>query len=270
MGMRRPENVTERHHYNPTDGGHGVLCLCRAVPYQAAMREAARWIQRAATSPPTVVGQLNVANAQSLFGDANVPFFSLPVCILFYESTGFRDSHVRFWRQRLREVAGNVSAADPTSRAASLQYVLASAATFKATLADLGLAGESTEAAVVIVDERVRKFPLVDSAEELSTARLLTFVEQWSGGKSHPFVRSQPVPKQDPRSPVLTVVGSTFEEHVLAPSGPDVLVMLFEPWSKLCQALAPHFDALAAKAAQSPQRVSDHRCVRSILKPKCV
>merc|ERR1719284_557402 len=74
---------------------------------------------------------------------------------------------------------------------------------------------------------------------------MANFVSQYEAGSLKPHMKSEPRPTQQ-TGPVLTVVGSTFEE-IVKDSTKDVLVEFYAPWCGHCKKLEPVYRDVAKK-----------------------
>ncbi len=73
------------------------------------------------------------------------------------------------------------------------------------------------------------------------------FLDSYLAGNVKPYLKSQPIPTENPTA-VRTVVGLNFKEVVLDQSK-DVLVEFYAPWCGHCKTLAPKYEKLAKKFA---------------------
>lgn len=73
---------------------------------------------------------------------------------------------------------------------------------------------------------------------------LRDFVNDLLASKLEPYVKSEPLPKED--GPVKVAVGKNFKELV-TDSGRDALVEFYAPWCGHCQKLTPIWDELGEK-----------------------
>ncbi|KAJ1493720.1 hypothetical protein T484DRAFT_1767770 [Baffinella frigidus] len=107
-------------------------------------------------------------------------------------------------------------------------------------------------------DAKARSYD-TSEAQDMSAAKLLKFVGEYNDGKLKRFLRSEPVPAEQP-GPVIKVVGSTFEETIA--SGKDVVGSTFEEtiasgkdvlvnfggdysWCEHCKLFAPEYVIIA-------------------------
>lgn len=89
----------------------------------------------------------------------------------------------------------------------------------------------------------------MEPVEDFSADELREFVENVQGGNIPRHIRSQPPPKEN-KGPVISVVGSTFEELVTQ-SDKDVLLEFYAPWCGFCKKLEPTFKKLGKMFAEN-------------------
>lgn len=77
------------------------------------------------------------------------------------------------------------------------------------------------------------------------------WITRYYKGRVYPWVKSAPVPIQDPSSYVVEVVGKTFREIVLTPEK-DVLIEFYAPWCGHCKRLIPEYERLAKRFRKVP------------------
>ncbi len=78
-------------------------------------------------------------------------------------------------------------------------------------------------------------------------------LQDYLAGELKPFIRSQPKPKKD-KGPVVTVVGSTFQDIVLD-SSKHVLIEFYAPWCGHCKKLEPEYKDLGKKFKKNKEVV---------------
>ena len=63
---------------------------------------------------------------------------------------------------------------------------------------------------------------------------LTEFINNWKSGELQPTLKTESPPEdEDPNAPIKTLVGRTFEEHVLDKEK-DVMVSFEAPWCSHC------------------------------------
>jgi len=86
---------------------------------------------------------------------------------------------------------------------------------------------------------------------DLSVDSIKDFVQSYLDGKLKQHLLSQDLPEDWDKTPVKTLVSSNFDEVVLDKEK-DVLVEFYAPWCGHCKQLAPIYDQLGEKFAESP------------------
>ncbi len=93
---------------------------------------------------------------------------------------------------------------------------------------------------------------IVDVKEEIHRYRhtgvireneIKQFVEAWKKGTVARYMKSEPVPKENP-GPIFKTVGKTFQHDVID-NDDDVIVKFYAPWCGHCKKLEPIFKSLA-------------------------
>ncbi|GIY99471.1 protein disulfide-isomerase A4 [Caerostris extrusa] len=82
----------------------------------------------------------------------------------------------------------------------------------------------------------------MEPVEDFSEDELKTFVEDVLAGQFPRHIKSQPVPKEN-KGPVVTVVGSTFQELVMK-NKKNVFIEFYAPWCGHCKKLEPIYKKL--------------------------
>ena len=79
----------------------------------------------------------------------------------------------------------------------------------------------------------------------INEENILYFINQWKQGKLTPYIRSEPVPKNN-KDEVFKLVGYTFEKEVIK-NDKDVLVYFVSPDCKKCKEFEPELVNLSKK-----------------------
>lgn len=85
---------------------------------------------------------------------------------------------------------------------------------------------------------------------DLSAENIESFVQAYTEGKLKQHLLSQDLPEDWDKTPVKTLVSTNFDEIALD-STKDVLVEFYAPWCGHCKQLAPIYDQLGEKFAES-------------------
>ncbi|TGO50474.1 hypothetical protein BOTNAR_0391g00020 [Botryotinia narcissicola] len=93
-----------------------------------------------------------------------------------------------------------------------------------------------------------KKYPF-DQNLEISEGSIAKFVEDYTGGKVEPSIKSEPIPEKQ-EGPVQIVVAHNYDDIVLDDKK-DVLIEFYAPWCGHCKALAPKYDILAGLYADA-------------------
>jgi protein disulfide-isomerase A4 len=113
---------------------------------------------------------------------------------------------------------------------------------FSRELELVGLGEWSEDIAVCLWQHKSVRYPM---KEEVDPESLKEFLEDYVAGKLKPFYRSQKIPKKQ-KGPITVVVGDTLRDIAFDPTK-NVLLEVYAPWCKHCQAFEPIFDKLGKK-----------------------
>lgn len=103
-----------------------------------------------------------------------------------------------------------------------------------------------TAVLVAMGEGDMKKFGLTG---ELSTERVRAHVTAFHNGELKPTLKSEEIPA-DNNGPVVVVVGKSFNDVVMDPTK-DALIEFYAPWCGHCKALAPVWEQLGQKFADS-------------------
>lgn len=84
---------------------------------------------------------------------------------------------------------------------------------------------------------------------KMTEAELKDFMTNWRAGKVSRFLKSEPMPEQNP-GPVKKVVGKSFKQEVMD-NDDDVILKFYAPWCGHCKKLEPVYKALAEAMADN-------------------
>lgn len=91
------------------------------------------------------------------------------------------------------------------------------------------------------------KYPMAKS-EKLTAEVLTKHVQSFVAGTLTPNFKSEPIPKEDPSQPIVTLVHDNFDQVALDKTK-DVLVEIYAPWCGACKRIAPEYEQLAKDIA---------------------
>lgn len=131
---------------------------------------------------------------------------------------------------------------------AQITFAISNEEDYQDELASLSLddSGEDVNAAY-FSSEKVRY--RMEPAEDFSADELREFVENVQAENIPRHIKSQPLPKEN-KGPVISVVGSTFEELVTK-SDKDILLEFYAPWCGFCKKIEPTYKKLGKMFAEN-------------------
>lgn len=91
------------------------------------------------------------------------------------------------------------------------------------------------------------KYPLAKS-EKITAETLTKHLEGFVAGTIKPHFKSEPIPKDDPSQPIVTLVHDNFDK-IAMDKNKDVLVEIYAPWCGACKRIAPEYEQLAKDVA---------------------
>lgn len=91
------------------------------------------------------------------------------------------------------------------------------------------------------------KFPL-PKTEKITVESLTKHLKAFVDGSIKPHFKSEPIPKEDPSQPIVTLVHDNFDA-IAFDKNKDVLVEIYAPWCGACKRIAPEYEELAKNVA---------------------
>ncbi|KAK6102526.1 Thioredoxin family protein [Brugia pahangi] len=79
--------------------------------------------------------------------------------------------------------------------------------------------------------------------KEITKAEIISFVQSCLDGKAIPFLKSEEIPDDWNKKPVIELVGKNFEEQVFDPKK-TTFVFFYAPWCEACQKTMPEIEKL--------------------------
>lgn len=178
-----------------------------------------------------LVGKLTKKNYASRYS-------KLPLVVVYYNAD-FSIQYIEgseFWRQKVLPLA-NKYLKD------KYQFAVADEEEFAKELDELNLGDSGLEHNVVAFGFDGKKYPM--NPEEFDgdlVENLELFMKKLGRGEVKPFVKSQPIPKND-KGPVKTLVGGNFDKVV--DGSKDALIEFYAPWCGHCKKFEPEYVKLA-------------------------
>lgn len=129
-----------------------------------------------------------------------------------------------------------------------INFATIDAKQFGAHAGNLNLKSNSFPAFAIQDTAKNQKFPF-DQEKEITLDNIKAFVDDFVAGKIEPSIKSEPIPETQ-EGDVTVVVAKTYNEIVLDDSK-DVLIEFYAPWCGHCKALAPKYEILASRYANS-------------------
>ncbi|KAL3107802.1 hypothetical protein niasHT_017034 [Heterodera trifolii] len=183
-----------------------------------------------------LVGQMTRANSATRY-------HRRPLVAVYYNvdfSLAYRDG-TQFWRKKVLAIAKKYSKQN-------YHFAVADEEEFSSELNAVGLGTSGLEQNVIVFGVDGKKYPMdPEKYDENLEENLANFLEDIGKGKVKPFVKSQPVPKDDKKgAPVRTLVAENFAK-IVNDEANDALVEFYAPWCGHCKAFEPKYKQFATK-----------------------
>lgn len=124
---------------------------------------------------------------------------------------------------------------------------------YEAKLAQI-LAFNSTDLPRIVIHDTKHsssvKSYVMDKSVPISKESIEHFIHEFKAGKLSPYLKSKPVPSQQPDNAFI-LVGTTLADYARDEDN-DVLIMLYAPWCKNSKNLYPIYEELASKLKNLP------------------
>jgi len=160
----------------------------------------------------------------------------------------FSDPDATDWAQSVDSFA---RAAEQVSDVVSLAWTNAS----KFSRHFRGFGCEEGKLPCFVLQHEKKRFRMVKAHHKPppSTETVVEFVKGVLDGSVKPWVKSEPVPKNND-APVTVVVSDSFDDEVMKDKRP-VLLEFYAPWCNHCQQFAPIYEKFAATVRQQDLRI---------------
>ena len=79
----------------------------------------------------------------------------------------------------------------------------------------------------------------------INEENIMYFINEFKKGRLTPYIRSEPIPKEN-KGDLVKLVGATFHKEVFE-NDKDVLIYFVSPWCKKCKDFEPELETLAKK-----------------------
>jgi len=168
----------------------------------------------------------------------NAKRFKNPLVVVYYNVDYVKDvKGTNYVRNRVIKVAQKLK-----SECLNVRFAVSSAEDLNSEITEHGLEYTSGQKFVLGFGPNGEKFAFNG---EYSPESLEKFARDLSAGVLEPFLKSEPVPTENPDA-VKTVVAKNFDTIVNDPTK-DVLIEFYAPWCGHCKTLAPKYEELAKK-----------------------
>ncbi|KEY67533.1 hypothetical protein S7711_02451 [Stachybotrys chartarum IBT 7711] len=200
----------------------------------------------------------NIHSASSLDAEAIKEFAKLaavplvgevgPETYSAYMSAGIPLAYIFAETQEERDTLGAALKPVAEKYKGKINFATIDAAAFGAHAGNLNLKTDKFPSFAIQETVKNQKFPF-DQDAEITHDAILKFVDDFHTGKIEPSVKSEPIPETQ-EGPVTVVVAKNYNDIVLD-ADKDVLIEFYAPWCGHCKALAPKYEELGSKYANS-------------------
>jgi protein disulfide-isomerase A1 len=165
-----------------------------------------------------------------------------------YMSAGLPLAYIFAETEEERETLGAAIKPIAEKYKGKINFATIDAKAFGAHAGNLNLKTDQFPSFAIQETVKNQKFPF-DQEKEITHDAIAAFVDDFVAGKIEPSIKSEPIPETQ-EGPVTVVVAHSYNDIVLDDTK-DVLIEFYAPWCGHCKALAPKYDELAAKYADS-------------------